>query len=125
MLFRSHAVLIVDRNESNRELLTAQLAATCIGIEVASNAVSGMESLRAAARSDRPFTMAILDMAMPGVDGLAMARAIRSDTSLTPLAISVPSPDARPSSPSPSKASPTSSSAKGNRLAAELHFVVR
>jgi CheY-like chemotaxis protein len=75
-----------------------QLLPTRIGIDVASNATSGLEALRAAVRSDKPFTMAILDMAMPGVNGLELARAIRSDSSLTPLAISVTSSlGARPS----------------------------
>jgi signal transduction histidine kinase/DNA-binding response OmpR family regulator len=93
-----HSVLIVDHNESNRQLLAMQLLPTRIGIDVASNATSGLEALRAAAGSDKPFTMAILDMAMPGVNGLELARAIRSDASLTPLAISVTSSlGARPS----------------------------
>ena len=93
-----HSVLIVDHNESNRQLLAMQLLPTRIGIDVASNATSGLEALRAAVRSDKPFTMAILDMAMPGVNGLELARAIRSDSSLTPLAISVTSSlGARPS----------------------------
>jgi signal transduction histidine kinase/DNA-binding response OmpR family regulator len=93
-----HSVLIVDHNESNRQLLAMQLLPTRIGIDVASNATSGLEALRAAARSDKPFTMAILDMAMPGVNGMELARAIRSDSSLTPLAISVTSSlGARPS----------------------------
>ena len=86
-----HSVLIVDDNESHRELLAMQLLPTRIGIDVASNASSGLETLREAARSDKPFTMAILDMAMPGVSGLELARAIRSDSSLSPLAISVTS----------------------------------
>ncbi|MBM3961849.1 MAG: response regulator [Planctomycetes bacterium] len=93
-----HSVLIVDRNESNRQLLAMQLLPTRIGIDVASNATSGLEALRAAACSDKPFTMAILDMATPGVNGLELARAIRSDSSLMPLAISVTSSQgARPS----------------------------
>jgi signal transduction histidine kinase/DNA-binding response OmpR family regulator len=86
-----HSVLIVDHNESNRQLLAMQLLPTKIGIDVASNAISGLEALREAARTDRPFTMAILDMAMPGVSGLELARAIRGDSSIVPLAISLTS----------------------------------
>ena len=86
-----HSVLIVDHNETNRQMLAMQLLPTNIGIDVASNAISGLEALREAARSDRPFTMAILDMAMPGVSGLELARVIRGDASIVPLAISLTS----------------------------------
>ena len=86
-----HSVLVVDHNETSRELLVMQLLPTQIGIDVASNAISGLEMLRHAARIGRPFSMAILDMAMPGVDGMALARAIRNDPSIPPLAISLTS----------------------------------
>ena len=86
-----HSVLVVDHNETSRELLVMQLLPTRIGIDVASNAISGLEMLRHAARIGRPFSMAILDMAMPGVDGMALARAIRNDPSIPPLAISLTS----------------------------------
>ncbi len=86
-----HSVLIVDDNETNRQLLVMQLAPTRIGIDVASNAISGLEALRLAARVGRPFSMAILDMAMPGIDGMQLANAIRNDATIPPLAISLAS----------------------------------
>ncbi|HEB52296.1 MAG TPA: response regulator, partial [bacterium] len=65
-----HSVLIVDDNETNRNLMVMQLAPTRIGIDVAGNAISAIEMMRNAARTGRPFSMAILDMAMPGIDGM-------------------------------------------------------
>ncbi len=87
----AHAVLIVDDNETNRQLMTMQLAPSQIGIDVASNAISALEVLRTAARRGKPFTMAILDMAMPGIDGMQLAEAIRNDPAIPALPIALAS----------------------------------
>jgi len=88
----SHAaVLLVDDNETNRQLMVMQLAPTKIGIDVASNAISAIEVLRHAARRERPFTMAIVDMAMPGIDGMQLAEAIRNDPAIPPLPLAIAS----------------------------------
>lgn len=62
-------VLIVDDNATNRQILTLQLQAW--GMEgVAMD--SGQEALDALA-DQAPFDLAILDMSMPGMDGLTLA----------------------------------------------------
>ncbi len=85
------SVLIVDDNETNRQLMVMQLAPTQIGIDVASNAISAIEVLRTAARHGRPFTMAILDMAMPGIDGMQLALAIRNDAEVPTMPVALAS----------------------------------
>ena len=87
----AHSVLIVDDNETNRQLMVMQLAPTRIGIDVASNAISAIEALRHAARHGRPFSMAILDMAMPGIDGMQLALAIRHDPAIPPTPVALAS----------------------------------
>jgi two-component system sensor histidine kinase/response regulator len=87
----AHSVLIVDDNETNRQILVMQLLPTRIGLDVASNAISALEALRRAAALGRPFTMGIFDMAMPGIDGIQLAKAIRNDAAIPPLAISLAS----------------------------------
>ena len=87
----AHSVLIVDDNETNRQLMVMQLAPTKIGIDVASNAISAIEVLRNAARHGRPFSMAILDMAMPGIDGMQLATAIRNDPQIPAMPVSLAS----------------------------------
>ena len=86
-----HSVLIVDDNETNRQLMVMQLAPTRIGMDVASNAISAIEVLRNAARNGRPFSMAILDMAMPGIDGMQLALAIRNDAAIPPMPVALAS----------------------------------
>ncbi len=86
-----HSVLVVDDNETNRKLMVMQLAPTNVGIDVAGNAINAVEMLRRAARHGKPFSMAILDMAMPGIDGMQLAEAIRNDTQIPTLPVSLTS----------------------------------
>lgn len=86
-----HSVLIVDDNDTNRKLMVMQLAPTMIGMDVAGNGISGLEILRHAARIGKPFTMAILDMAMPGVDGMQLAAAIHNDAEVPNIPVSLAS----------------------------------
>ncbi|HLU40595.1 MAG TPA: response regulator [Planctomycetota bacterium] len=89
--FARHAILVVDDNETNRELLALQLASVSIGIDLASDAEQALVILRLAAARGRPFTMALIDMAMPDGDGLALVEAIRRDPAIPPLAIAIAS----------------------------------
>jgi PAS domain S-box-containing protein len=65
-------LLVVDDNETNRRILTLQ--AQHWGMR-ARSAASGEEALEWIRRGD-PFDAAILDMQMPGMDGMALAQAI-------------------------------------------------
>jgi two-component system sensor histidine kinase/response regulator len=75
-------VLIVDDNETNREILVHQLAAWDITADSAENGESALALLQNAANHRSPYHLAILDWHMPGMDGLELAKAIRSDASL-------------------------------------------
>ncbi|MEY3161495.1 MAG: hypothetical protein RIT25_1486 [Planctomycetota bacterium] len=88
---KQHAMLIVDDHETTRELSVLHLAPTGIGLDVAEDGLQAMKMLRTAASRGRPFTMALIDMAMPGMSGIDLARAITSDASLPPLRIALAS----------------------------------
>lgn len=66
-------VLIVDDNETNRRLLTLQTESWEM---IPSTAVSGPEALQWL-QQGQTFDIAILDMQMPEMDGLALAKEIR------------------------------------------------
>ena len=66
-------LLIVDDNATNREILLLQ--AQSWGMD-AYEAQSGYEAIGMLAHHD-PFDLVILDMQMPGMDGVALARLIR------------------------------------------------
>jgi two-component system sensor histidine kinase/response regulator len=82
-------VLGVDDNATNRALLAGQLGSWGMHVECVANAFRALECLRMARREDRPYDLAILDHQMPDMDGMALARAIKSDPALAaiPLAL--------------------------------------
>ena len=75
-------VLVVDDNATNREVLTAQLQAWGVRSEEAPDGPTALQALYLARDAGDPFQVAILDMQMPGMDGAALARAIKADEKL-------------------------------------------
>jgi CheY-like chemotaxis protein len=81
-LLSGRRVLVVDDNQTNRLVLASQLRAWNITADVTANAEEALECLRRAATGTEPYDMAVLDMAMPAMDGLELAAIIRSDPEL-------------------------------------------
>ena len=77
--------LIVDDNETNREILVRQLSAWRVNPVAVSGGTVALEALRAAARAGAPFQFAVLDMQMPGRSGLEVAKAIHQDPEIAGL----------------------------------------
>jgi signal transduction histidine kinase/DNA-binding response OmpR family regulator len=76
-------ILVVDDNGTNREVLATQLHSWGARVEEAPDAATALRSLARARDIGDPFVTAILDMQMPGMDGVALCRAIKSDPSLS------------------------------------------
>ncbi|HEV2742728.1 MAG TPA: response regulator, partial [Rubrobacter sp.] len=77
-------VLIVDDNSTNRQILRKQLSSWGMESREAEDGFAALEELRSAAREDAPYDLAILDMQMPGMDGIQLARRIGEDPSISP-----------------------------------------
>ncbi len=75
-------ILVVDDNATNREVLKAQLAAWGVRSEEVPDGPSAIQALHRAQDAGDPFQAAILDMQMPGMDGIALASAIKADAKL-------------------------------------------
>ncbi|MES2440994.1 MAG: response regulator [Verrucomicrobiota bacterium] len=77
-------VLVVDDNATNRGILQLQLSNLQLRSVAATNGSEALEILRRAAANGEPFALAILDMQMPEMDGLTLARAIKADSAISP-----------------------------------------
>ena len=74
-------VLIVDDNESNRLILHHLVSGWGMVDDLAENAESALHRIAEAKRRGRPYDLAILDVIMPGKDGLQLARELQSHPS--------------------------------------------
>ena len=75
-------VLIVDDNATNREILTHYTRSWKMEVGSTTDGPEALKMLHEAAKTD-PFDLAILDMQMPSMDGLMLARAIKLDPELS------------------------------------------
>lgn len=76
---KGRRILIVDDNATNREVLAGQLSLWEADVTEADSAAQALSII--SSHQEQPFEIAFLDMQMPEVDGLELARQIRSDKS--------------------------------------------
>jgi two-component system, sensor histidine kinase and response regulator len=75
-------VLVVDDNQTNREILFQHLQGWRMQVRCVEGGQEALDVMAEAARSESAFDFAILDMHMPGMDGLELARAIQRQPAL-------------------------------------------
>jgi CheY-like chemotaxis protein len=75
-------VLIVDDNATNRNILHHQVLSWGMRNGCAENGQNALEMLKKAVAMVDPYELAILDMMMPGMNGLELARAIKADSAI-------------------------------------------
>jgi CheY-like chemotaxis protein len=72
-------VLIVDDNKISRRFLHEQILALKMRGDIATSGAEALDCLRRAALERDPYPLAIVDREMPNMDGLALARRIKSE----------------------------------------------
>ncbi|MDZ7590490.1 MAG: response regulator [Rubrivivax sp.] len=80
-----HRVLVVDDNATNREIVLHHLAAGDVRGNEAADGLEALEILRREQAAGRPFDLVIVDMKMPHMDGIELARTLRADPALAAL----------------------------------------
>ncbi len=75
-------VLIVDDNATNQDVLHHQVLAWGMQDAVADSGPRALALLRDAAARREPFDLALVDMMMPEMDGLELARQIKADAAI-------------------------------------------
>ena len=82
---RSLKTLVVDDSATNRDILYRQLVSWGIRPDTAEDGFEALRALQKARQSSAgAYDLAILDMQMPEMDGLELARRIKEDPDLSP-----------------------------------------
>lgn len=91
-------VLCVDDNARQRQHLAAHVTALGLRASVAADAIAAFDALRQAARDGDPIGTVLLDVALPHVMGLDLARWVRAEPSIaaTGLVLLTPVGDRTP-----------------------------
>jgi two-component system sensor histidine kinase/response regulator len=82
---RNLRVLVVDDNETNRKILHEQVVSWGMKNGMAEGGPQALEMLQEAVERGEPYDLMILDMQMPGMDGMELARRIKEDMDLASI----------------------------------------
>jgi two-component system, sensor histidine kinase and response regulator len=75
-------VLVTIANETNREIQCQQIRSWKAEATGAASSPDALQKLRTAVQEGHPYHLALLDVQMPGMDGLTLARVIKTDANL-------------------------------------------
>jgi CheY-like chemotaxis protein len=79
---RGVRVLIVEDNPTNRAILATQVYAWGSRVAAVEDGFKALHALRAAAQCGEAYDLVIIDMKMPGMNGIELARAIKADPAI-------------------------------------------
>ncbi len=75
-------LLIVEDNDTNRDILYNYALSWGMRANAVANAAIGMELLKEAAKTNKPYDLALIDMKMANMNGLELGSSIKADVTL-------------------------------------------
>ena len=78
-LLEGLSVLVVDDNDTNRCILDKMLSNRGLKTTLANSGSAALEALKHAAETGNPFTLIVIDVHMPGMDGFTLTQCIKAD----------------------------------------------
>ena len=83
--FHGRSVLVVDDNSTNRLILQETLSSWGLKVSDMASPSEAISRFRAGLQTDNPFSLAVLDSRMPGVDGFDVAAEMRASSQAFPI----------------------------------------
>jgi signal transduction histidine kinase len=80
---RDLRVLVVDDNETNRKILHHQVVSWGMKNGMSGDGPDALRRLCSAAEAGKPYDLAIIDMQMPGMGGMQLARTIKAEPGIS------------------------------------------
>jgi two-component system, sensor histidine kinase and response regulator len=71
--------LVVDDNDTNRKVLCEQLFAWGVSVAATESATEALREMRSAAEGGESYDVVLLDLQMPGMDGMELAKRTKAD----------------------------------------------
>lgn len=82
---KGYRLLVIDDNATNRAIVANQARNWGMASDSAASGAEGIAILRAALEQKKPYDIVVLDMHMPDINGLEVARLIQQDLQLRDL----------------------------------------
>jgi len=96
---QSKRILVVDDNLASRKMLSNRLQSWGVHADAAEGGQQALEMLNSRFRQGQGFSLVLIDMHMPGMDGAELAAAIKADENLRDILLVMMTPMGQTSTP--------------------------
>ncbi len=79
--------IIVDDNKVAQDIAAEQMRKAKMDVTITASGEEGLAAMKAAAEDGKPYDIGVLDYMMPGMDGVELAKEIKSDKALKNISL--------------------------------------
>ncbi|MBW4457339.1 MAG: response regulator [Nostoc indistinguendum CM1-VF10] len=84
-LLANWRLLVVDDNATNRKIIYHQATRWGMLVDQAASAATALQAIQEAAQQNNLYDVAVIDMQMPEIDGMALGEQIKADSAIAQL----------------------------------------